>query len=112
MFQVSSVSVTSLGIAYLLEKHSTSPWFDQEAVALMGLIRFIYLFIYLHVRWEVRRYFKWVASYCCWAHRIVFDRFLCLTSDRFTDVRTITILSRIPKIFEDHDIVFNRDICA
>jgi hypothetical protein len=35
----------SLGIDHLVIKQSSSPWFYQEAVSLMGLIRLIYLFI-------------------------------------------------------------------
>jgi hypothetical protein len=35
-----SVKGTSIGIAHLVIKHSSSPCFHQEAVALMGLIRF------------------------------------------------------------------------
>jgi len=41
-----SVKTTSLGLAHLVIKHSRSPWFQKTAVALVGLIRFIYLFIY------------------------------------------------------------------
>jgi hypothetical protein len=40
-----SVKATSLGTAHLVIKHSSSLWFHQEAVALMGLTRLIYLFI-------------------------------------------------------------------
>jgi hypothetical protein len=36
-----SVKATCLGTAHLVIKHSRSPWFHQEAVALMGLIRLI-----------------------------------------------------------------------
>jgi hypothetical protein len=39
-----SVKATSLGIAHLVIKHSSSPGFYQEAVTFMGLIRLIYLF--------------------------------------------------------------------
>jgi hypothetical protein len=44
-----SVNVTSLGIAHLVIKHSISPWFHQQAVALVGLMRLIYLLIYLFI---------------------------------------------------------------
>ena len=44
MLHVPTVSAISLGIALPV----SSPWFHQEAVAVVGLIRFIYiLFIYL-----------------------------------------------------------------
>jgi hypothetical protein len=33
-----SVTATILGIAHLVAKHSTSPWFHQEPVAGMGLL--------------------------------------------------------------------------
>jgi len=42
-----NVKAISLGIDHLVIKQSSCPWFHQEAVSLMGLIRFIYLFIYL-----------------------------------------------------------------
>jgi hypothetical protein len=42
--RTASVKVTSLGIAHLVIKHLSSPWFHLEAVALMGLLG---LFIYL-----------------------------------------------------------------
>jgi hypothetical protein len=42
-----SVKTTSLGLAQLVIKHSRSPWFHQKAVALVGLIRLIYLFMVL-----------------------------------------------------------------
>jgi hypothetical protein len=44
-----SVKATSLGKANLLIKQLSSPWFHQEANALMGLIRLIYLFLYLFI---------------------------------------------------------------
>jgi len=36
-------------IAHLVIKYSSFPWFHQEAIALMGVIRFITLFIYLFI---------------------------------------------------------------
>jgi hypothetical protein len=41
-----SVKTTSLGLAHLVIKHSRSSWFHKKAVALVGLIGLIYLFIY------------------------------------------------------------------
>jgi hypothetical protein len=38
-------NATSLGIAYLVIQHSSSPWFQQEAVALLRLNRLIYIYI-------------------------------------------------------------------
>jgi hypothetical protein len=45
---ITSVKATSLGLAQLVIQRTSSPWFHQEAVALMGLITFIYLFIFLY----------------------------------------------------------------
>jgi len=42
-----SIKTTSLGITNLVINHSSSPCYHQEAFALMGLIRLIYLFICL-----------------------------------------------------------------
>jgi hypothetical protein len=42
-----SVKTTSLGLADLVIKHSRCPWFHQKAVALVALIRLIYLFMIL-----------------------------------------------------------------
>jgi hypothetical protein len=36
------VKSTYVGTAHLVMKHSSSPWFHQKVVALMGLIRLIY----------------------------------------------------------------------
>jgi hypothetical protein len=44
---ITSVKMTSLGLAHLVIKHSRSPWFHQKPVALVGLIRLIYLFMVL-----------------------------------------------------------------
>lgn len=41
---VSSVNVTSLGIAHPMTKHSCSSYFEQKAVALMRSIRLVYIF--------------------------------------------------------------------
>jgi hypothetical protein len=38
---VPHVDATSLGITRLVIKDSSCPWFHQEAIALMGLIRLI-----------------------------------------------------------------------
>lgn len=43
------VEAISLGVDHLVIKQSSSPWSHQEAVSLMGLIRFIYLFVYKRV---------------------------------------------------------------
>jgi hypothetical protein len=43
LFHVSSVNATSLGTAHLVTEHSSSPWPHPEVVALIGLIRLIYL---------------------------------------------------------------------
>jgi hypothetical protein len=47
VFHVSSVNATSLGTAHLVTEHSSSPWSHPEVVALIGLIRLIYLLFYL-----------------------------------------------------------------
>ena len=47
--QITSVKATSLGLAQLKIQRTSSPWFHQEAVALIGLNTFIYLFIYLFI---------------------------------------------------------------
>jgi hypothetical protein len=45
--RVPSVNTTSLGIDHVVIKQSSSPYFQQEAAALMRLFRLcIYLFIY------------------------------------------------------------------
>jgi hypothetical protein len=41
-------------------KHPSSPWFHQDALTLVGLIRFIYLFIYLLNTTAIR---SWYALY-------------------------------------------------
>jgi len=53
MLPVQNVNVTSVRMAHLAIKLSSSSLFHQGAVAVMGLIRFIilyYLFIYLFIR--------------------------------------------------------------
>ena len=42
-----SVNETSLGIAHLAIKRSNSTWLHQKVVAIVRLIRVIYLFVYL-----------------------------------------------------------------
>jgi hypothetical protein len=44
ILDVPSVNATSLGFAQLVIKNSNSSWSDQEAVKLMRIIWFIYLF--------------------------------------------------------------------
>jgi hypothetical protein len=39
------VNAPCLGIGHLVVKHCSLPWFHQTAVALLGLIRLIYLFV-------------------------------------------------------------------
>jgi hypothetical protein len=46
------VSTSCLGIGHLVVKHWSSPWFHQRAVALVGLIRLLYLFICLPWRFS------------------------------------------------------------
>jgi len=41
---VSSVKATSLGIAHLVIKHSSSSYFEQKVLALIRSITFLYLF--------------------------------------------------------------------
>jgi hypothetical protein len=42
---VTSIKATSLGLDCLVIKHWSSPWFYQEAIALIGISGLIYLFI-------------------------------------------------------------------
>ena len=44
---ITSVKTTEIGLAHIVIKHSRSSWFYEKPVALVGLIRLIYLFIYV-----------------------------------------------------------------
>ena len=48
----SRVNASCLGIGHLMVKHCSCPWFHQRAVALVGLIRLLHLFICLPWRFS------------------------------------------------------------
>jgi len=47
------VKATSLGISHLVTKNSSFPWFHKDAVAFMGLIRFIYYLLNIPTEDEI-----------------------------------------------------------
>lgn len=56
------VNALCLGIGHLVVKHCSCPWFHQRAVALVGLIRLLYLFVCLPWRFSSPDLLKYIHS--------------------------------------------------